>query len=251
MNKLLYILLLFLPFLSVSQVNQKDAKGQKQGVWNKKYPGSNSLMYEGQFKDDKAIGEFIYYYESGKIKSIIKHIPNSNLSFATFYFENNAILSRGFYENNLKDSVWYSYNLYGALSSKETFEKNQLNGEAIIYYTEGQIDNNVLIPLSISNYKKDTLNGLYTEFFSTGKIKKKGVFQNGLKDGEWLEYHPNGQIAQKAKFKNDKVHTWVYSYDKNGLKISEVFFQNGTRLKGKELDLFFENCTKNGIDPND
>ena len=93
MNKLLYILLLFLPFLSVSQVNQKDAKGQKQGVWNKKYPGSNTFIYKGQFKDDKAIGEFTYYYESGKIKSIIKHIPNSNLSFATFYFENNAILS--------------------------------------------------------------------------------------------------------------------------------------------------------------
>ena len=139
----------------------------------------------------------------------------------------------------------------GAISSKESFLKNQLHGEKIIYYTEGQIENGILIPLSISNYKKDTLNGLCTEFFSTGKIKKKGVFQNGLKDGEWLEYHPNGQIAQKAKFKIGNLHAWVYNYDKNGLKISEVFFQNGTRLIGKELDLFFENCTKIGIDPND
>ena len=251
MNKLLYILLLFLPFLSVSQVNQKDAKGQKQGVWNKKYPGSNTFIYKGQFKDDKAIGEFTYYYESGKIKSVIKHFPNSNLSFAVFYSENEAVLSEGFYKNQLKDSVWSNFTPSGALSSKESFLKNQLHGEKIIYYTEGQIENGILIPLSVSNYKKDTLNGLYTEFFSTGKIKKKGVFQNGLKDGEWLEYHPNGQVAQKAKFKKDKLHTWVYSYDKNGLKISEVFFQNGTRLKGKELDLFFENCTKNGIDPND
>ena len=63
--------------------------------------------------------------------------------------------------------------------------------------------------------------------------------------------HKYKNVWQKAKFKKDKIHTWVYSYDKNGLKISEVFFQNGTRLKGKELDLFFENCTKNGIDPND
>ena len=251
MNKLLYILLLFLPFLCVSQVNQKDAKGQKQGVWNKKYPGSNSLMYEGQFKDDKAIGEFIYYYESGKIKSVIKHFANSNLSFAVFYSENEAVLSEGFYKNQLKDSVWSNFTPSGALSSKESFLKNQLHGEKIIYYTEGQIENGILIPLSVSNYKKDTLNGLYTEFFSTGKIKKKGVFQNGLKDGEWLEYHPNGQLAQKAKFKNDKIHTWVYSYDKNGLKISEVFFQNGTRLKGKELDTFLKKCIDNGIDPND
>jgi len=250
MNKLLYILLLFLPFLIVSQVNQKDAKGQKQGVWNKKYPGSNTFIYKGQFKDDKAIGEFSYYYESGNIKSVVKHFPNSNLSFAVFYFENEAVLSEGFYKNQLKDSVWSNFTPSGALSSKESFLQNQLNGETIIYYTEGQIDNNVLIPLSISNYKKDTLNGLCTEFFSTGKIKKKGVFQNGLKIGEWLEYHPNGQIAQKVNYKKDLPHAWVYSFDKNGAKISEVFFQNGNILKGKELDTFLEKCAENGIDPN-
>jgi len=251
MNKLLYILLLFLPFLSFAQVNQKDAKGQKQGVWNKKYPGSNTLMYEGQFKDDMAFGEFSYYYESGKLKSVVNHFPNSNLSFAVFYSENEAVLSEGFYKNQLKDSTWLNFTSSGAISSKESYLQNQLHGEKIIYYTEGQIENGILIPLSISNYKKDTLNGLYTEFFSTGKIKKKGVFQNGLKAGEWLEYHPNGQIAQKAKFKKGNLHTWVYSYDKNGLKISEVFFQNGNTLKGKELDTFLKKCIDNGIDPND
>ena len=250
MMKQLYILFLIVPFLSFAQLNQKDADGKKQGVWQKKYPGSNSLIYKGQFKDDQAIGEFTYYSENGKIKSIIKHIPNSNLSFAIFYFENAAILSQGFYENNLKDSVWYSYNIYGALSSKETFKKNQLHGEKIIYYTEGQIENRVLIPLSISNYNQDIINGLHTEFFSTGKIKKKGTFVNGLKDGEWLEYHPNGQFAQKVNFKKDLPHSWVYSFDKNGAKISEVFFQNGKVLKGKELDLFLKKCAENGIEPN-
>jgi len=251
MKKLLYILVLFLPFLSFAQLNQKDANGKKQGVWQKKYPGSNTFIYKGQFKDDKAIGEFTYYYESGKIKSVIKHFPNSNLSFAVFYSENEAVLSEGFYKNQLKDSTWLNFTSSGAISSKESFLQNQLHGEKIIYYIEGQIEDGVLIPLSISNYKKDILNGRYTEFFSTGKIKKKGAFINGLKNGEWLEYHPNGQLAQKVNYKKDNLHAWVYSYDKNGIKISEVFFQNGTRLKGKELDLFFENCTKNGIDPND
>jgi antitoxin component YwqK of YwqJK toxin-antitoxin module len=250
MNKLLYILLLFLPFLSVSQVNQKDAKGQKQGVWNKKYPGSNTFIYKGQFKDDKAIGEFIYYYESGKIKSIIKHIPNSNLSFAVFYSENEAVLSEGFYKNQLKDSVWSNFTPSGALSSKESFLKNQLHGEKIIYYTEGQIENGILIPLSISNYKKDTLNGLCTEFFSTGKIKKKGVFQNGLKDGEWLEYHPNGQIAQKVNYKNDVLHGWSYAYNSKGVELKKIMFKIGTALLGEELEKYLTFCEKNGIDPN-
>ncbi|NBU90408.1 MAG: hypothetical protein EBS12_03025, partial [Flavobacteriia bacterium] len=154
MKKLLYILVLFLPFLSFAQLNQKDANGKKQGVWQKKYPGSNTFIYKGQFKDDKAIGEFTYYYESGKIKSVIKHFPNSNLSFAVFYSENEAVLSEGFYKNQLKDSTWLNFTSSGAISSKESFLQNQLNGEKIIYYIEGQIENGVLIPLSISNYKK-------------------------------------------------------------------------------------------------
>ena len=91
MNKLLYILLLFLPFLSVSQVNQKDAKGQKQGVWNKKYPGSNSLIYKGQFKDDKPTGTFTYYYVSSKIKAVITYSGNSERAFAEYYHENGQI----------------------------------------------------------------------------------------------------------------------------------------------------------------
>jgi hypothetical protein len=66
MNKLLYILLLFLPFLSVSQVNQKDAKGQKQGVWNKKYPGSNTFIYKGQFKNNMMNGYGEFYWRDGK-----------------------------------------------------------------------------------------------------------------------------------------------------------------------------------------
>jgi len=250
MNKLLYIFLLFLPFLSFSQVNQKNAKGQKQGIWNKKYPGSNKLIYEGQFKDDKAIGEFTYYYESGKIKSIIKHFPNSNLSFAVFYSENEAVLSEGFYKNQLKDSTWLNFTSSGAISSKESFLKNQLHGEKIIYYTEGQIENGILIPLSISNYKKDLLDGLYAEFFSTGKIKKKGVFQNGLKDGEWLEYHPNGQIAQKVNYKNDVLHGWSYAYNSKGVELKKIMFKIGTALLGEELEKYLTFCEKNGIDPN-
>jgi antitoxin component YwqK of YwqJK toxin-antitoxin module len=252
MNKLLYILLLSLPFLSVSQVNQKDAKGRKQGVWQKQYPKSSTFIYKGQFIDDQAVGSFYYYYQSGKIKSVIEHLPNSNQrSFVVFYFEDGSVLSEGMYKNQLKDSVWFNYNSSGALSSKENYKQNRLNGEKIIYYTEGQIENKTLIPLSIANYFKDEINGIYSEFFTTGKPKIRGSYVNGFRDGEWFIYHPNGQIEKKVSYRKDLEHAWAYTYDKNGVKLSEVFYQNGNILRGKELDVFLKKCSDNGINPGD
>lgn len=241
MNKLLYTLLLFLPFLSVSQLNQTDAKGKKQGSWQKTYPESTSLIYKGQFIDDQAVGTFTYYYQSGNIKSVIKHIPNSNQrSFVTLFFENGGILSEGMYKNQLKDSVWFNYTSFGALSSKENFKLNKLNGEKIIYYTEGQIENNILITLSLTNYLNDEVNGIYSEFFSSGKLKTKGAYNKGLKERDWFVYHPNGQLEKKVSYVNGLENYWVYTFDKNGAKLHEVFYKNGIILRGKELELFLK-----------
>ena len=75
-----------------------------------------------------------------------------------------------------------------------------------------------MIPLSIANYFKDEINGIYSEFFTTGKPKIRGSYVNGFRDGEWFIYHPNGQIEKKVSYRKDLEHAWAYTYDKNGVK---------------------------------
>ena len=252
MMKLFFLFFLFVPFLCFNQLNQIDAKGKKQGVWQKTYPESKNLIYKGQFIDDQEVGIFTYYYKSGKLKSVIEHIPNSNQrSFVTFYFEDGAVLSEGMYKNQLKDSVWYNYTSFGALSSKENYKLNKLNGEKIIYYIEGQLENNILSPLSVSNYSHDYIDGLYSEFFTLGEPKIRGYFKNGIKDGEWLFFHLDGYINKKIIFRNKLNQTWIYNFDKDGVKLSEMFFENQVLLKDKELELFLKKCADNGINPSE
>ena len=76
MNKFVFLFIL-LPFLTFAQINQKDAKGRKQGVWQKNYPNSSVLIYKGQCKDDVPVGEFTYYDPTGEVRTIIEHIPNT------------------------------------------------------------------------------------------------------------------------------------------------------------------------------
>ena len=122
----------------MAQVNQVDAKGLKQGLWYKDFPGTKIHMYEGVFKDDKPVGVFKYRYESGSIKAIVDNKPNSKLSMVKMYFENEALMSEGCYWDQKKDSIWVNYNERGELVSAESYVDDKLNGKKIIYYLNDQ-----------------------------------------------------------------------------------------------------------------
>lgn len=55
-----------------NNINQMDAKGEKQGYWIKKYP-DGQILYEGSFRNNKPVGEFKRYYEDGSLKSVLMY----------------------------------------------------------------------------------------------------------------------------------------------------------------------------------
>jgi len=233
-----------------AQMNQTDSKGRKQGIWQKYYPKSEVLQYKGQFRDDKPFGVFEYYYPSGQLKATIEHHPDGHHARANYYFENKMLMTEGFYLDQKKDSTWVNYNQEGLVLGVESFKENMLNGKKVIYYLEGQVETEKLNPLSVANYKSDTLHGEYREYFSTGKLKQIGKYENGKIVGEWREYYPNGSISKVSKFKDDRLHGWSTSFTKDGEENGKILYQNGEKLIGKELEVFLKLCEKNGIDPN-
>ena len=87
------------------QINQVDAKGKKQGPWEKTYPDSKVYMYKGQFKNDRPVDKFVYFYPSSKVKAVINHDVTTGRSEAYYYHENQALMSFGIYRNLKKDSI--------------------------------------------------------------------------------------------------------------------------------------------------
>jgi antitoxin component YwqK of YwqJK toxin-antitoxin module len=60
-------------------------------------------------------------------------------------------------------------------------------------------------------------------FYPSGKIKLKGEYKNGKKNGLWIYYYESGNIWSKGEFTNDV---------RNG--IAEVYYENGKpRYKGQ------------------
>jgi len=243
-------LVIFLPLLTFAQINQKDAKGLKQGVWQKTYPNSNVLIYKGQFKNDVPIGEFYYYYPTGEVRAIIEHIPNSKRSYGFYYHKNKELMSEGPFWDQKKDSVWVNYNAQGLVIGTEEYKEDKLNGKRVLFYLRSQEEAGKMDVLSISNYQDSLLHGEFKEFFSNGKTKKVGSYFKGLETGEWLEYDMNGKLIGKLRYKNGLPNGWAYAFNPKGEKISETFYQMGVVLKGKELQDFLDYCKKKGIDPN-
>lgn len=246
-----YLGIIFLCWnMAFTQVNQVDAKGKKQGLWYKTYPGTRFRIYEGNFKDDKPVGVFTYYYESGTIKAIIDHKPNTKRSEVKMYFENQSLMSVGCYLDQKKDSIWLNYSEAGELVSTETYADDKLNGKKTVYYLKDQLEAGSLIIMSTCNYVNNQRHGNYQEFHPSGKLKLIGEYANGFKIGEWKEYYNSGQLMSKSPYRNDMVHGWSYYYDRNGNLLAKSLWRDNKKLEGKELEVFLEYCKKHKLEPN-
>lgn len=236
--------------LSFGQENQVDSKGRKQGVWVKTYPKSKIIQYRGQFKDDKPVGTFTYYYQSGKVKAVVKHDENSTRSSAYFYHENGILMSHGIYRDMKKDSIWLNFTPTGRLSNSESFKNDMLHGKKIVYYVPENLEDKSRLPSAVYLYENDKLNGEAIEYFQTGTVKSKGVYKDNKKVGVWDYFHPNGKKMMLERYKDGVHHGWHFSYDESGQETSRKYFYYGRLLEGKALEEKMKQMKEKGINPN-
>lgn len=250
MKFLLSLISIFLLAISFAQPNKVDSQGRKQGEWGKTYPDSKVYMYKGQFKNDKPVGDFTYFYESSKVKAIIKHGATGARSEAYFYHENGVLMSFGIYRNYKKDSVWTNFGPSGRVSNRTEYKDDKIHGKRIIYFVpEDPNDKSVLISESYT-YVNGVLDGEFNSYFLNTRVKEKGNYKNNLKEGIWEEFYPNGKRRVLYRYKQGKKHGWIIVYDDSGKRIKENYYYYGNRLEGEELEQKLKQMEEKGIDPN-
>lgn len=247
MKVLFIISLIFISSTSFAQeYNQVDGKGRKQGEWRKKYEDFNQYMYVGQFKDDKPVGLFIYYYTNSKVKAKVDHGDGSGRAVAVFYHENGHKMSVGIYRDMKKDSIWTNYGPSGRLSTKETFKNDVLHGQTVVFFVPEELEDKSTRISEIFLYDNGKLEGEYTKYFENGNVHMKGQYVNGAKDGLWTEYHLNGNRAAVYSYKNGLQHGWQVAFDNKNNRIGKTYYYMGSVLSGKELEDYLKLLEENG-----
>lgn len=207
---------------SIVEKNVTDAKGQKQGYWEKTYP-NGQLWYQGNFKDDRPVGEFRRYNEDGSLKTIQDYRTDGKSCYTRLYYQNGELAAEGLYQNNKKDSVWKYFSFYDkTLSLTETYSGGERNGPTIKYYPSGQPAEKVLwiagkregewvqffetgSPKLKANYTGDKLNGQFVFYFPNGRVEITGMYSNNLQEGVWQYFTLEGILHMTLEYRAGKA----------------------------------------------
>jgi antitoxin component YwqK of YwqJK toxin-antitoxin module len=240
MNRFILLLLLssFLP--AFSQTNENGPK--KQGYWRKKDEKTNKLLYEGQFKDDKPIGKFKYYYPNDSVKAIINFLSNGKTAYARMFHTNGKRMAEGKYINKeTKDSIWTFYDESGNLLSKEQYSMGKKDGASYVYLPDGGLSEE-------RHFVKGVQEGPFRQYFDGKKMKASGTYLKGELEGRASYFYPNGVEVAAGYYKNGvKNGPWVYKTEQGKIKDKELY-RNGKLAGKKETEAFF-NKDKSGETP--
>jgi len=244
-----FFILFILAFGTAYAQNVTDANGLKQGPWAKIYPGTKVYQYKGQFKNDKPVGVFTYYYQSSKLKAIVKHIDGTNRSEAIYYHENGLVMSKGIYKDLKKDSVWMNFGPSGRLSNKETYKNDLLEGKKTVFYVPEDLDDKSQRVMSVSYYKEGKMDGEYVEYFEGGSPKVKGAYVMDRKSGLWVSYDVGGFKMTEETFRNGLKHGWCMAFDESGKVVGKQYYLDGRHIQGKELETRLNQIKHNSSQP--
>lgn len=201
----------------LSEYNKTDSKQRRQGKWVDFY-SNGQLRYEGTFKDNRCVGDFIYYDEQGHVKAVNSFDKTGKKALNKTYSSDGVLVATGTYLDQKKDGEWRYYSDNGKLILVEDNKDGKVDGWSRVYnplngkvseetmYVQGKrqgegrhySDNGILI--MECRYDDDKLNGIARVYYPNGAIKEEGAFKAGAKDGIWKAYDLDGNVISSERY---------------------------------------------------
>ena len=135
-------------------------------------------------------------------KSQIRELISLNAADSTLqgkyqsFYQNGSLATKGYYHNNLSDSIWTFY-----------FENGKMKASG--------------------KYHRSVQNGKWKYFFENGNQKAEGLLVNGAKEDTWVFYFENGGEKSTGKYENGKKEgIWNYFYEEGKLK-AQAYYEKG------------------------
>jgi len=221
------ILIFFFPVFAFSQINQTDGNGLRQGIWQKQQP-NGKLIYQGNFKDGKPIGEWKRFHPGGQIKAIINYRIDSDSAGVQLFDEWGKKVAEGIYLNEKKSGLWVYFSENKKIAD-ENYVDDKKHGKSHKYYETGEV-------WEETDWVNGNQEGSYRVFFKSGKPFFQCKMRNNQRNGLCLTYFENGRIELEANYKNGLHHgEWKYFTDQGEYRYS-LFYNEGELLNPNVRD---------------
>jgi len=224
-------ILFFLPLAMVvfgqEKQNYVDAGGLKQGRWEKQFP-TGKPMYQGNFLNNKPVGEWKRYHETGVLKALIAYKEGSDSASASLYDVTGKLIARGNYLDEAKAGLWVLFN-NGRKVAEENYSGGQKNGIVRNYYQTGEL-------FEETEWQQGQRHGKSRFFFREGNPYLEMMHNSGERNGYCISYFPSGAMEMEALFKDDlKEGEWKH-FDEKGSLLYTLKYSRGILLNPHVLD---------------
>jgi len=81
------------------------------------------------------------------------------------------------------------------------------------------------------------LDGPFSKFYHSGQLAEKGVFRQGLKQGEWKAWYESGKLKSVYSYRSGMAKGRYFLYNDNGELIESGKIKNGVRKVDQAEDL--------------
>jgi len=209
------------------RVNRTDTEGRRQGTYREYYESgrikkeSNYLdnQLHGYYREFNGNGELVtaQRYERGKIVEEIDEDMRELLDMKNTYDEEGRLIFSGGYRDDVPVGIHRFYDTAGVVINAYLY--NEL-GQKI---AEGIID------------EQGNRRGAWTDFYSSGEVRAKGIYQENQRSGNWDFYFMSGGIEQKGRYERGRYHgAWTWYYPNGNVWREERYFN------GREDGMFVE-----------
>jgi antitoxin component YwqK of YwqJK toxin-antitoxin module len=208
-------------------VNQLDVNGKKQGYWEKRGPGGK-LLYQGNFRDDKPVGEWKRFHENGVVKALINYSESTDTASVQLFDQTGNKIAAGFYWGKEKAGRWSYYDKRQKVS-EENYRDGKKNGPVKTYYPTGEL-------FAATNYVDGVEDGTYRAYYKSGTVYFECQMKQGKRDGVCRIFYPNGKPETEAFYKAGvREKDWRY-YDETGNLSYTLIYNQGIVTNPAVLD---------------
>ena len=225
-----------------SEGNMKESR--PEGYW-KTYSPNGKIKSEGNRKSFQLDSLWKFYNDEGKLISEINYLAGKKGGIKRTWDAEGYILSEENYLSDSKQGISYSYfppdssQKKGKIKMKTNFDKGRENGSAYEYdyggniitiweYSYGVLKKQELI--NRTDKKTGEKQGVWKDFFPTGKVKSETTFQNGKKMGYEKTFTESGSLANIEKYVGDSLQKEVPELTTK-LEVRNEYYEDGSIKK--------------------
>lgn len=227
-------------------INRKDSRGLKQGVWKEFYPDGR-LLREISYTDNQPDGIYKEYSETGSVTQIMKYekglvvendkeiLMPEELDIRRDFNTEGKVIFTGSYRKNTPVGIHRYYDSGGKVINAIVFDENgnkvsegvvtdagSREGQWKDFYLTGEVR-------AIGNYQDNRRTGRWTFYYKNGVKEQEGSYLRGLADGEWIWYYENGSVLREESYFNGREDGMSTEYSPEGKILTQGNFINGEK----------------------